>query len=148
MAVTGSSLRAALSSSVGRGTIGIRRPIASPRPNETPLRKPVKDPGPVATATLETSLEAAIERSSAISCGSRPDLNVSDISPVSSIVPIIAMGDEGSMTNITLRPAQAAVAAEVLELDQGSAGGVEPVAPLHHHGSLQEQLVEAQISEL
>src|ERR1700738_1515313 len=145
MAVTDSSLRAAWSSSVGRGTIGIRRPTASPRPNETPLRKPVKDPGPVTTATLEIVLEAAIVRSCAINSGSRPDLNVSDIFPVSSIVPIIAIGDEVSMTKITLRPHQAARPAEMLELDQSGAGRFEPVPPFHHHGPLHEQLVKAEV---
>src|ERR1700693_1494629 len=52
------------------------------------------------------------------------------------------------MTKITLRPDQAAFAAEVLQLDQGGSRRFEPVAPLHHHRSPVEQLVEPEIPEL
>src|SRR5450759_3180984 len=58
------------------------------------------------------------------------------------------MVDELSMTKITLHPDQAAFAAEVLEVDQSRGGRFEPVAPLHHHGSLVQQLVQAEIPQL
>ena len=48
--------------SAGSGTIGILSPIARPRPNETPTRSPVNEPGPVATATREMLFPPTIFR--------------------------------------------------------------------------------------
>src|SRR6266566_3036535 len=148
MAVTGRSLRAACSSRVGSGTIGIRNPIARPRPNETPLRNPVKEPGPVATATLVIGWRPARWRRWAMNAGSRADIDDSVILPFSSIVPARAMVDEVSMTKITLRPDHAAVAAQVLEHDQSRGGRIQPFAPFHDHCSLINQLVQAEITQL
>jgi len=58
------------------------------------------------------------------------------------------LGDEVSMTKITDRPDQAAVAAKVLDLDQRGVVDLHPVPPLHHHGALPRQLFEAEVAEL
>src|ERR1700730_9946278 len=99
--------------------MGMRKPIAKPRPNETPTRSPVKDPGPVATATLVIVLSWAIRRSSEMSVESRAGMNLSD-DPADSAATkaIAAMLDEVSMTKITLHPDPAAIAAKVLDFDE------------------------------
>src|SRR5712692_2909615 len=147
MAVTGCSLRAACRSSVGRGTIGMRNPIARPRPKETPTRNPVNEPGPVARATLVIGLRRARWRRSAMNSGSRDDLDDSVIR-FSSIVPTTAMLAEVSMTKITLRPDHASFAPEVLELDQCGVRRLKAIAPLDDHGSLVEQLLQPEIAKL
>src|SRR5438105_6035193 len=78
----------------------------------------------------------------------RPTETDSDIwSP--SIVPMTdEPGDDVSMTKITDRPDQAAVAAQMLDLDQRGVVDLEPLPPLHDHGALAGQLFEPQVTEL
>jgi hypothetical protein len=52
------------------------------------------------------------------------------------------------MIKIILRPDQAAVAAKVLDLDDRCAVHLQPVAPLHDHGALVGELVEAEVAKL
>src|SRR5262245_57408700 len=145
MAVTGSSLRAACTSRVGRGTMGTCRPIARPNPNETPTRSPVKEPGPVATATLVTGWE----RTSCLSSSrSRRGMASSRVESTSSVATIVRLGDELSMTKIMLRPDQAAVAAKVLDLDVRRAVDDDALPPLDDHGSLVGELVDAELRQL
>src|SRR6267378_1462917 len=80
-----------------------------------------------------------------MSSGLRDGMNTGDGPPM---VAIRAVSDEVSMTKITLRPDNAAFAAQVLEFDQSSSRRFEPVPPLHHHRPLVEQLVEPEISQL
>src|SRR5438093_4184544 len=142
--------------------IGTRSPIARPRPKETPTRSPVKEPGPVATATLVTSRERAMRLSAARSSGLRAGMNISVRRPPS-IVASAAMLDEVSMTKVTLRPDQTAVAAHVLELDERVLvqplrrlrrhlptewGGQQPVSPLDHDRAIFRELLEAKVAEL
>src|ERR1700681_1175536 len=128
--------------------MGIFSPMARPRPKETPLRKPVNDPGPVATATLVILFSWAMWRRSAMNAGSRDGLEISDINPFSSIVPATAMVDEVSMTKITLRPDQAAVATEMLYFDQGRGAHLQTVAPFDDNRALLGQLLETQVCQL
>src|SRR5258706_5690084 len=135
----------------------MRSPIARPRPKETPLRNPVKDPGPVATATLVILLSCAMRGRCAMSSGSRDGMNPC-VDPPPSIVAIAAMVDDVSMTKITLRPDQATIAAKVLNFNQTGAGQagagqcgarrLEAVAPLDHDRSLVQQLLDPEVDEL
>ena len=73
----------------------------------------------MATATLVIVLSWAIRRSSEMSVESRAGMNVSDDPPDSAATKAIAaMLEEVSMTKITLRPDQAAIASEVLDFDE------------------------------
>src|SRR5258707_14388032 len=127
--------------------MGMRSPIATPRPKDTPLRKPVKDPGPVATATLVILFRRTVWRSCAMKAGSRDGMNSSDQVP-SSIVATAATADDVSMTKITVHPDQAAIAAEVLDLDQGRAWHLQAVTPLDDDCALAGQVFEAQVRQL
>src|SRR5579864_94482 len=126
--------------------MGMRRPIARPSANETPTRSPVNEPGPVTTATLVTSSSRAMRRRIDCSSPERALTKVSFRSPFN--VAIAALADDVSMTKIMLGPDQAAVTAEVLDLDHGRAVDLEAVTPLHHHRSAVGQLVEPEIAEL
>src|SRR5260370_10766278 len=79
--------------------------------------------------------------------GSRDGMDSAD-PPASSIVAIEAMVDDVSMTKITFRPDQAAVAAEMLDLDQGGAAHLQAVAPFDDHRALLGQLLEAKVRQL
>src|SRR5690348_3020617 len=112
---------------VGSGTIGTRRPMARPSPNETPTRSPVKDPGPLATATLVTGRA----RTSSLSCSRSRRGEVNSWTSAPSMVATVATaGDDVSMIKIMFSPDQAAVPAEVLDVDQRGAVDLQPVAPL------------------
>src|SRR5205814_4021782 len=113
-AIAGTSLRAAWRSRLGRGMIGIRRPIARPSPNDTPIRSPVNDPGPVATATAVSRLPLIILSSvDVIVRWSREVVNELTRAPFSPNTVAHALRvDDVSTTKITARPDQAAVAAE------------------------------------
>src|SRR5260370_19220644 len=52
------------------------------------------------------------------------------------------------MTKITFRPDQAAVAAEMLDLDQSGAAHLQSVAPFDDHRALLGELLEAKVREL
>ena len=52
------------------------------------------------------------------------------------------------MTKITLRPDQAAVAAEVLDLDQSGARHLQAIPPLDDKGTLLGELLQAKAGEL
>src|SRR5579864_9576908 len=56
--------------------------------------------------------------------------------------------DEVSMTKIMLGPDQAAVAAQVLDLDRRSVLDFEAISPLDHDGALLGQLVQSQVGQL
>src|SRR5438309_10283641 len=58
------------------------------------------------------------------------------------------LGDEVSMTKITHRPDQAAVAAKVPDLDQRGAVHLDPVPPLDHDRALLAQPFAAEVAEL
>src|SRR5260370_5088294 len=79
--------------------------------------------------------------------GSRDGMDSAD-PPASSIVAIEAMVDDVSMTKITFRPDQAAVAAEMLDLDQSGAAHLQSVAPFDDHRALLGELLEAKVREL
>src|SRR5215831_17049228 len=65
------------------------------------------------------------------------------------MVPIVAtLADDVSMSKITFDLDQAAVAAEVLDLDPRRAVYIEPVAPLDHDRPLQGQLFQPQVAQL
>src|SRR5207244_5133530 len=131
-AIAGTSLRAAWRSRLGRGMIGIRRPIARPSPNDTPTLSPVNDPGPVATATAVSRLPLIIPLSSEmIACWLRDAVSWRTAPPSSPHSAARAlMVAEVSMTKITFRPDQAAVAAEVIDLDQRGCVDGKALAPL------------------
>src|SRR5690349_1583540 len=124
----------------------MRRPMARPTANETPTRSPVKEPGPVTTATLVMSLSRTTWRRVDCSSPVRAVTRVSLRSPFN--VAIAAVADDVSMTKIMSGPDQAAVAAEVLELDHRRAVDLEALAPLDHHRAVVGQLVEPQVAEL
>src|SRR4029077_6373992 len=146
IAVTWSSLRAACRASVGRGTIRMRRPMARPTAKQNPTPSPVNEPGPVTTATLVTFSARAIWRRVACSSPVRAATRVSLRSPFR--VATAAVADDVSMTKIMRGPDQAAVAAEVLELDHGRAVDLEALAPLDHHRAAIRQLIEPEVAEL
>ena len=58
------------------------------------------------------------------------------------------MADEVSMTKITLRPDQAAVAAEVLDLDQRGARHLQTIAPFDDERAILGELLQAKAAEL
>src|SRR5689334_21833293 len=105
--------------------------MARPSANETPTRRPVNEPGPVTTATLVTSWSRAMRRRLDCSSPVRAETKVSFRSPFN--VAIAAVADDVSMTKIMFGPDQAAVAAEMLQLDHGGIVDLEAVAPLDHH---------------
>src|SRR5260370_3461833 len=78
--------------------------------------------------------------------GSRDGMDSAD-PPASSIVAIEAMVDDVSMTKITFRPDQAAVAAEMLDLDQSGAAHLQTVAPFDDHRALLGELLEAEVRQ-
>src|SRR6266404_3959196 len=53
-----------------------------------------------------------------------------------------------SMTKITNRPDEAAVAAQLLDLDEPRAVDFDALAPLHDNGSLLRELLEAEVAQL
>src|SRR5260370_35453515 len=59
-----------------------------------------------------------------------------------------AMVDDVSMTKMAFRPDQAAVAAEMLDLDQSGAAHLQSVAPFDDHRALLGELLEAKVREL
>src|SRR2546430_3796884 len=141
------SVRAPCSNSVGSGTIGTPRPLARPRPKETPARSTVNERGPVATATLLIWLDVAIRRSSESSSALAGVK--SSLPPVSgSIRATAAVAADVSMTKITCCPDHAAVAAEMLDLEQGRTVDLEPVAPFHDDRALLGELLQAQVAQL
>ena len=128
--------------------------MARPRPNDTPTRSPVNDPGPVATATLVNGRPSRRARDSATARSNvGPDgpvcspttlpsgsqqrhrrhrrRGVDDEDHVRSRSAAGAGRRRGSRTLISLRASQ-----------------VEAVAPFDHHRALVEQLVEAEVGEL
>src|SRR6266849_11085082 len=141
-AVAGTSLRAACRSRLGSGIIGMRRPIARPSPNDTPTRSPVKDPGPVATATAVSVLPSIILSSCEVmACWLRLPYLVTMVT--CSVPPPFSRNSaahallvaEVSMTKITRRPYQPAVAAEVFELDESGIVDCQTLTPLDDHSS-------------
>src|SRR5260370_27129336 len=56
--------------------------------------------------------------------------------------------DEVSMTKITLRPYQPAVAAKVFELNERGVLNIKTVTPLNDHRSRIQQLLEAEVAQL
>src|SRR5216684_4002105 len=112
MAITGVSLRAAWSSRVRSGTMGIRSPMASPSPNDAPTRRPVNDPGPVATATLVSLWGATSARIRSMSRGLLAGRNTSSLTdPDPSRIAKALTADDVSTTKITFDPDAATVAA-------------------------------------
>src|SRR5229473_1594508 len=155
MAITGVSLRAAWSSRVRSGTMGIRSPMASPSPNDTPTRRPVNDPGPVATATLVSLWGAISARIRSMSSGLLAGSNSScRTAPETSRIASALVADDVSTTKITVDPDEATVAAEVLDGDHRGVRAdcpihpIYPVAPLDDHGSRIQQLIEAEVAQL
>src|SRR5229473_5303948 len=150
MAITGVSLRAAWSSRVRSGTMGIRSPMASPSPNDTPTRRPVNDPGPVATATLVSLWGATSARIRSMSSGLLAGRNTSSLTdPDPSRIARALTADEVSTTKITFDPDAATVAAQVLDGDQRGvrADWSHPIAPLDDHRSRIQQLVETEVAK-
>src|ERR1700686_4389715 len=82
-----------------------------------------------------------------MSSESRDGMNVSVPFP-SSIVAAEAMADDVSMTKITLRPDKSAIAAEMLDFEQGRAGHLQTVAPFDDDRPLAGQLLQAEVGQL
>src|SRR5712691_2415900 len=135
--------------SVGSGTMGIPSPIARPSPKDTPTRRPVKDPGPVATATCVKVRPTAMSRMTSRSPSERAGSRISArTSPVGSSSASAQTAEDVSTTKVTVRPDAPAVAAEMLDRDMRRVFDVDPLTPFDDHRTLLGQLLEPQVGQL
>src|SRR5712692_6608332 len=154
---------------VGSETIGTWNPIARPSPNETPTRRPVNDPGPVATATGVILHPFTIVRYRAGRSNPGPEVATSSRRtwPAASMSASADRADDVSMTRITgccssppphppaspgtspragrrevpFYSQKPAIATQMLDRDERRPWTFNPVPPLHNHRARIEQLL-------